>query len=129
MQANEYRQFLKNYEWDVIITSPLKRAKEIAEIINKDSNMPLVEMRVFLVRYIGNAEGMTLVERLTAFPNRNYPNHEDRNSLNKRIMNSIENINENYSGKKILLVLHGSVINTILAKFLMVRSVQERLSK
>lgn len=117
LQANECHRFFKNYKWDVIITSPLKRAKETAEIINKDSNIPLVEMDEFLERYFGDAEGMTVEERLTAFPNRNYPNQEDRGSLNKRIMNGIQKINKEYSGKNVLLVAHGAVINTTLSKF------------
>lgn len=83
LQAKECRQFSTNYEWDVIITSPLKRAKETAEIINKYSNIPLIEMDGFLERYYGDAEGMTAEERLTAFTNRNYPNQEDRDALNK----------------------------------------------
>lgn len=116
LQADECRQFLKNYEWDVVITSPLKRAKETAKII-KDSNLPLFEMDEFLERYFGDAEGMTVEERLTAFPKRNYPNQEDRDSLNRRIMNGIQKINKEHSGKNVLLVAHGAVINTILANF------------
>ncbi|WP_416151780.1 histidine phosphatase family protein [Salipaludibacillus sp. HK11] len=117
LQAEECGCYLKHYGWDVMITSPLKRAKETAEIINKDKNIPLVEMDEFLERYYGDAEGMTLEERLTAFPNRNYPNQEDRDSINKRIMNGIQKINKVYSGKEILLVAHGAVINSVLAKF------------
>lgn len=83
LQADECRRFLKNYEWDVMITSLLKRAKETAEIINKDSNIPLVEMIEFVERYYGDAEGMAVEERVTAFPDGNFPNQEDRNSLNK----------------------------------------------
>lgn len=116
-QAEECSHFLKNYEWDMIITSPLKRAKETAEVINKDLNIPLIEMDEFLERYFGDAEGMTVEERMTVFPTRNYTNQEDRDSLNERIMNGIEKINQDYRGKKILLVAHGAVINAVLAKF------------
>src|SRR5690625_5212360 len=74
LQANECRKLLKNYDWDVMITSPLKRAKETAKIINKDLNSPLVEMKEFLERHYGDAEGMAVEERMTLFPNGNYPN-------------------------------------------------------
>jgi uncharacterized phosphatase len=81
LQAEQCRQFLKNSQWDLIITSPLKRAKQTAEIINKDLNVPLIEMEEFLERNYGDAEGMTINERLSAFPTKNYPNQEQRDSL------------------------------------------------
>lgn len=117
LQADECRQFLMKYKWDVIITSPLKRAKETAEIINKDSNIPLIVMDEFLERYFGSAEGMTMEERQAAYPKRNYPNQEDRETFNKRIMNGLQEINKVFSGKKVLLVAHDAVINAILSNF------------
>ena len=35
LQAEECRELLKSTNWDVFITSPLKRTMETAEIINK----------------------------------------------------------------------------------------------
>ncbi|MDF0728975.1 histidine phosphatase family protein [Cytobacillus sp. S13-E01] len=104
-------------ECGLYLTLTLKRAKETAEVINKDLNIPLIEMDEFLERYFGDTEGMTVEERMTVFPTRNYTNQEDRDSLNERIMNGIEKINQDYRGKKILLVAHGAVINAVLAKF------------
>jgi uncharacterized phosphatase len=78
LQAEECREVLKSSKWDVIITSPLKRAKETAEIINKELKSPIVEMVDFIERYYGDAEVMTVKERLSTFPNRNYPKQEDR---------------------------------------------------
>ncbi|MDE1397186.1 MULTISPECIES: histidine phosphatase family protein [Bacillus] len=83
------------------MTSPLKRAKETAEVINKDLDIPLIKMDEFVERFFYDAEGMTVEERLKAFPTRKYPNQEDRDSLNKRIMIGIEKINQEYRGKKI----------------------------
>lgn len=117
LQAEECRDLLKSSKWDVIITSPLKRAKQTAEIINKELKSPIVEMVDFIERYYGDAEGMTVKERLKAFPDKNYPNQEDRKALNKRVIDGIEKINQLYSGKKVLLVAHGAVINTLLAQF------------
>ncbi len=117
LQAEQCRQFLKNSQWDLIITSPLKRAKQTAEIINKDLNVPLIEMDEFLERNYGDAEGLTINERLSAFPTKNYPNQEQRDSLKKRVIKGIEKVNQLHNRKKILLVSHGAVINTILAMF------------
>lgn len=115
LQAEECSEFLKTSQWDVIITSPLKRAKQTAEIINKNVIVPVVEMEEFLERDYGDAEGMTYEERISKFPNKIYPNQEERASLNKRVIEGIEKINQRYGEKKILLVAHGAVINAILA--------------
>ncbi len=117
LQAEECREFLKTTHWNVIITSPLKRAKETAEIINNEIKSPIIEMVEFIERDYGDAEGMTVTERLTAFPNKNYPNQDDRRTLTKRVIDGIQKINQLYLGKKVLLVAHGGVINTILSQF------------
>ncbi len=113
-QAQQCRNALSDMDWDLIITSPLKRAKETAEIINVELNIPLIEMEHFIERYYGDAEGMTEAERMAAFPNKNYSNQEERIALTKRVVNGIEKINELYKGKKIVVVAHGAVINSIL---------------
>lgn len=114
-QAEECSEFLKTSQWDVIITSPLKRAKQTAEIINKNGILPVVEMEEFLERDYGDAEGMTYEERISKFPDKIYPNQEEREFLNKRVIEGIEKINRRYGDNKILLVAHGAVINAILA--------------
>ena len=114
-QAEECCNALKGSSWDVLITSPLKRAKQTAEIINIEINIPLKEMGEFVERSYGDAEGMLPTERMTKYPDTNYPNQEDRQSLNKRVMDGLKKINQIYKGKKVLLVAHGAVINTILA--------------
>ena len=115
LQAEECSEYLKSLQWDVIITSPLKRAKQTAEIINKNLNLSLIEMKDFLERDYGKAEGMLLEERIAAFPDKSYPNQEDRLTLNNRVMLGIQEINQRYAGSNILLVAHGAVINAILA--------------
>ncbi|AND41458.1 histidine phosphatase family protein [Cytobacillus oceanisediminis] len=117
LQAEECREVLKTFRWDIIIASPLKRAKQTATIINSELNVPLIEMKEFTERNYGLAEGMTEKERLAAFPNRNYPNQEDRYTLNSRVIDGINKIHQLYSGQKVLLVAHGAVINTVLGHF------------
>jgi uncharacterized phosphatase len=98
----------------VIITSPLKRAKVTAEIINRSLNLPLLEMEEFKEKHFGDAEGMTFEERKSSFPDNIYPNQEDESILNKRIMAGLTAIYEKYRDSRVLLVAHGAVINTIL---------------
>ena len=116
-QAKECQQYLKGTEWDVLITSPLSRAKKTAEIINEELQLPLVEMEEFIERTFGEAEGMTAEERRTAFADTDYPGKETIEALNQRVLAGIEKIKETYPQKKVLLVAHGAVIGAILSYF------------
>ena len=116
-QAEECGEFLKHQKWDVIITSPLQRAKQTAQIINKQILAPVIEMSEFIERSFGDAEGMLPEERDHLFPNGDYPNQEDRQALRERVVSGIQEINQRFKNKKVLLVAHGVVINTILYEF------------
>nr|WP_187356777.1 histidine phosphatase family protein [Heyndrickxia shackletonii] len=114
-QAEECGAILRESQWDVIITSPLKRAKQSAEIIQQKINVPLIEMEEFKERNFGDAEGMTLKERRESFPDKKYPNQEERISFQHRLKAGIRKINQKYPNGKIILVAHGAVINAILS--------------
>ncbi|WP_299093247.1 histidine phosphatase family protein [uncultured Metabacillus sp.] len=114
-QAEECAEFLKEFQWDVIVTSPLKRAKQTAEIIKRKIDVPLIEMEEFVEKGFGHAEGLMLEEREAAFPDGNYPNEETNLSITTRVMEGIQKINETFKDKRVLLVAHGVVITTILA--------------
>ncbi|MHC0039495.1 histidine phosphatase family protein [Pseudoneobacillus sp. C159] len=116
-QAQECRDYLIDSEFDVLISSPLKRARQTADIINEVLNLPILEMDEFQERFYGDAEGMTKEERIAAFPDKNYSNQESLESLNNRVNAGIDNIYQHYPDKKILLVAHGGVINSILSIF------------
>nr|WP_039813255.1 histidine phosphatase family protein [Jeotgalibacillus malaysiensis] len=115
LQAQECGHFLNDGEWDVLITSPLQRAKRTAEIINEELHLPLVVMNEFSERYFGDAEGMTREERMIAFPDKDYPNQETTEVMQQRILNGLQQINRNYPDKKVLLVAHGAIIGAILS--------------
>lgn len=114
-QAEASGQFLKNSQWDVLITSPLKRANQTAEIINKSLNIPLVVMEEFKEKFFGDAEGMTLKERLALYPDHQYPNQEEDEALSNRVISGLERIHHEYKNQRVLLVAHGAVINSILS--------------
>lgn len=115
-QAEECGEFLKTSEWDVMITSPLKRAKRTAEIIHKHlEDVPLIEIDDFSERSFGDAEGMTVEKRNATYSSRNYPNQEEMEAFKERIMTGIKKVHQNYPNGKVLLVAHGAVINSILS--------------
>ncbi|GIN73894.1 putative phosphatase PhoE [Bacillus sp. J14TS2] len=115
-QAEECAQYFSNSEWDRIVTSPLKRAKQTASILNQSLQIPVIEMEDFVERCYGDAEGLTRVERQRLYPKgKNISNQEPRNLLAQRVMKGMQRIQEEYPNEKIILVAHGGVINTILA--------------
>ena len=114
-QADQCGSFLRESQWDAIITSPLKRAKQTAEIIQQKINVPIIEMEEFMERNFGDAEGMTLKERRESFPDKKYPNQEEVISFHHRLKEGIQKINQKYPEGRIVLVAHGAVINAILS--------------
>ncbi|MDR4984480.1 histidine phosphatase family protein [Bacillus cereus] len=116
-QAEKCGLYLREKPWDIIISSPLSRAKQTAEIINTFMLMPIniIEMENFIERDYGTASGLTTEERTKMFPNRNYLNQEPREVLNARIITSLNIILKKYPESNVILVTHSAVINTILA--------------
>lgn len=117
LQAKACSEHLKSSAWDFIITSPLTRAKDTAEIINGKLNVPLIVMDEFMEQHFGDAEGMTLADRRAIFPDKKYPNQEPKSSFNQRLMAGIHKINDQFANSRILLVAHGAVIDSILSAF------------
>ncbi|MEC5425102.1 histidine phosphatase family protein [Virgibacillus sp. C22-A2] len=113
-QAQACGDFLNAADYDVLISSPLKRAKRTAEIINDRLNLPFVEMTDFAERFFGDAEGLLLEERMSTYPDKDYPNQEMREAFNTRVMTGLHKVHQKYPDKSILLVAHGAVINAVL---------------
>lgn len=114
LQAKESGDALKDKEIDLIITSPLKRAKKTAEIVQEQLNVDLIEREAFIELSFGDAEGMTLAEKLERFPDRIYPNSEDGASIERRFLTGLAEIHDKYPNQNVVVVSHGAFINAIL---------------
>lgn len=115
-QAAQCGAYLTGADWDLIVTSPLQRARRTAEIINETLGLPLIEMEQFAEKHFGDAEGMTYEERALTFPNRFYPNQEDNELFAERLAAGLKIINDRFPEQRVLLVSHGGVINAILGE-------------
>ncbi|MFS0673714.1 histidine phosphatase family protein [Ornithinibacillus sp. 179-J 7C1 HS] len=102
-------------DYDVVVSSNLKRAKKTAEIINQYLGLPFEVMEDFAERNFGDAEGLTFDERSELYPDHEYPNQEELEVFSSRVMNGLEKVYEKYAGKRVLLVAHGAVIYRILS--------------
>lgn len=114
-QAKACAIALKNKNYDLIISSPLSRALSTAHIINRLLNLPLIIEDAFKERSFGTAEGMSLTELNQAYPDRIYPEMEARLNLNRRVIKAINHILKTYPNKKVILVAHGAVLNSLLS--------------
>lgn len=113
-QAEQTGLYLKDAHWDVVISSPLSRAKETAHLILQHLHAPLVIMDDFIERDYGDAEGMSFEERQKLFPNKQYPNMEPLSALQDRMLEGIEKVRATYPDKRVLIVAHGAAIHALL---------------
>ncbi|MCY7688648.1 histidine phosphatase family protein [Bacillus altitudinis] len=113
-QAEQTGLYLKDAHWDIVISSPLSRAKETAHLILQHVHAPLVIMDDFIERDYGDAEGMSFEERQKLFPNKQYPNMEPLSALQDRMLEGIEKVRATYPDQRVLIVAHGAAIHALL---------------
>lgn len=114
-QAYIVANYLKKSEWDVIISSPLKRASMTASVIGNHLGLPdVITCEAFIERDYGKASGLTLEQQKHAFPDGIIPGKENDDTLADRVMKGLEFIIQEYRGKNIIVVSHGAVINALL---------------
>ena len=120
-QAQKTGELIKNEKIDLIITSPLKRAKETAQIINNNINTIIIEDNRLMERRFGDCEGMNktdIRELKKLHPeindicnyNKNvlYNNMETMKDFCDRVYEFLNEIIIKYNDKNILLVTHGA---------------------
>jgi len=116
-QAKQCGLYLKRRNWRTIITSPLLRARQTADVIASVINTAIVSEDIDLVeRDYGKASGLTVEERSKQFPDGKYEGIEDWDKLNDRVYGAIQRSVVKFSPDDIIIVSHGSAINSILAK-------------
>lgn len=101
-------------EIDLIITSPLKRALQTAEIINQTKNIPLIIDDRISERDFGEFEGLETsafnFEEFWSYKiNKKYEKAENIKVFFDRIYNFLDELKETYKNKRILIVTHGGV--------------------
>ncbi len=126
-QAGLVAKSLAKREFDVLISSDLERAAETAGIINKLLQLPLEYNENMRERSFGIVEGMTLAEMKEKFP-REYRSYKEREpgfkfsggesieQLFNRVTSEIEAIARKFENKKVLIVSHGLVLETMMYK-------------
>ena len=103
---------------DLIISSPLQRAHESAEIVARQLDYPIENIIVepmLIERSFGAGEGRTLAERMKKFPDNDYPGMESQTDLIQRAGSAFRRIVNKYSdAENILLTAHGAILFALL---------------
>jgi len=114
-QAIETSRYFKTESWDIMVSSPLKRAYETAQIIASRLSIPMVHVvEEIKERSYGLASGLLPEERRSRFPDGVIPGQEDFEHLRQRAMTGLTKIAADFKGKRIIVVSHGGLTNSIL---------------
>ncbi len=113
-QAHEVAEKLDNVPIDIIICSPLIRAKQTAEIINEKRGIPILFDENLLERDYGVLEGFYLKDydfkSIWNYDNSQiYNSGESVKDLFKRVHDFLNKLKNEYPNKNILLVAHGGI--------------------
>jgi uncharacterized phosphatase len=102
--------------WDLVLTSPLGRAKETAAIILAEmTGTELLVEPMLIERSFGIGEGMLYSEWHEMYGQlEEIPGAESNNAITLRSRQLLDLILEKYSGAKILAVSHGALIRYLL---------------
>lgn len=112
-------------DWDIIITSPLQRCREFAELIAQEDEIDLEISPSLQEIDFGSWEGLSpdeimqedadLLHAWWSSPTKvTPPDGEDFHEFQARVLKSLKKIIQEYKGKKILLVTHAGVIRMVL---------------
>ena len=114
-QALVAAQSLNPENWDVIISSPLSRARDTAAIVAEVLGMPVVIVPELIERSFGTAEGLD-----HASWRKLHESHvpieglESLDDLRARTTLLLDIIATEYSGQRVLAVSHGALIRKVL---------------
>ncbi|MGA9869758.1 MAG: histidine phosphatase family protein [Rhodococcus sp. (in: high G+C Gram-positive bacteria)] len=114
-QAREAVSELRDRRWDLLVSSPLSRAAETADIIG--SHLGIERSAVYpdlAERHFGAAEGFTDYDAWSRWPHGRYPGLESRPHLIERGVRAVEEIAATYPDSSVIAVAHGGVIRAIL---------------
>lgn len=109
-QAQIVKEKLSGVKFDKVFSSPLKRARETAQII---CNQEIIFDDRLKERFNGELEGKFKSE-IKVFPGFNDPNDtrfgiESLKDFKQRINNFLDEITKNYKNQNVLVVTHGGV--------------------
>jgi probable phosphoglycerate mutase len=110
-QAREAVDVLSTTRWDAVVSSPLSRARETAQVIADGLGIALGPSYDELVeRHYGDAEGATAEIIEARWPDHEYPGLESLDSVVARGIAALDRIADDYGDANVVIVCHGTII-------------------
>ena len=132
IEADLVAQEIAKIQPDALITSPLQRTRQTAEIISKATGLPVSVDAIWTECSFGVWDGMSIDEVREAFPDEyahwlastSYapPEGESYESAMARALQGLLGLVDEYPGKKVCVVTHNGIIKTALAAAMKVDS-------
>ena len=116
-QALDAVEVLRHAAWDVVVSSPLSRARETAEIIANALDVELGPSYPELVeRDYGPLEGANATDCIMRYPDKDYPGAESLDSVAERGLAGLAHVAADFPGRNVVIVCHGTIIRYTLAR-------------
>ncbi|MDJ0396320.1 histidine phosphatase family protein [Rhodococcus sp. G-MC3] len=113
-QAREAVYELEDHPWDLLVSSPLSRASETADIIGSHLSITRTATYPDLAeRHFGDAEGFTDYDAYSRWPHGMYPGLEARREMIIRGVRAIDAIAVAHPDSSVIAVAHGGIIRGI----------------
>ena len=102
--------------WDLILSSPLSRARDTAVMVGEAIGLSGVSIEdLLLERSFGEAEGLSHEEWKSKYSDTNHvPGGESLEQLEARSWILLQRLLDHHEGKRVLTVSHGALIRTLL---------------
>lgn len=117
-QASDAVGILSGYEWDAIVSSPLSRAAETADLIAAGLGLSVARRVPELTeRSFGAAEGLQAGPELDALRTHGgFRGAESEDEAACRGLGALEALAEEFRGRRVLVVAHGTLIRVSLSR-------------
>lgn len=115
-QARDAAAVIDTNDWDLILTSPLSRARATAEIVAEVNGFQQAEVEPLLLeRSFGEAEGLGHEEWRAKYADTNLvPGGESLSELEARANLLLDKLAADHAGRRVLAVSHGALIRKLL---------------
>jgi probable phosphoglycerate mutase len=111
-QARELAATLADVDLTAVYSSDLRRARETAEIVAASKGLTVHVDRDLRERSFGRWEGLTRGEIAKRFPGLDHDGENDE-EVRRRVLAAVRRIVEAHPGSQVLVVSHGSALNTL----------------
>ncbi len=115
-QAHHALDSTPAFPWDFVMSSPLIRARQTAEIIAVDHGLRFTGVHEgFREVDFGWAEGQPTADAYAAYPKRDFPDRESIDAVLERACGALRDLSDQHPDGRILVVAHGTLIRYLVS--------------